>query len=384
MDRVRALIGGRRRGAARERDSARESENARERVHDASPARHAPPFDDQETIFETLNDAQTLNDTQTISDTQTLRTFASENATIGDMQQQGYVNRCPQFCAVRDVCLVSVRLTKGFFAFPSTESYDAYVRNKGKFAAVDPDTPFGVPLLHAVPTNIMKAIFSSKTQTVMKIYRYEIARANVHPSAEVVYSCPNFAIVKRLFCSVAMEDVLHSADGTALNQDSKIKHTLTFHGDSGTPLSSVSMYNINGRRDIDTSIDGLPLRWFGFSSFASPFGSNDIKLLVLDDDMPNLLEPQVQRSAAPVRPLGYLPVWAKYTDVDDSLLSTKRSVHLASLEVKEEAVASPGIAAVPWNTLVLTCMCMLLHDYESRKERRHIHAGTAAAQQVGA
>lgn len=389
MDRVRALIGSRRRNAGG-RQGPGTAANARiPEVQRAEPAMQFASSDDQETIFETLNDAQTLgpgrDEDGDNDDTQTLRTYLSENPTIGDMQRQGYVNRSPQFCSVRDVCFVSVLLTKGFFAFPSKQSYDVYIANKRRLDRVDPLTGMGVPLFHAVPTNIMKSIFSNKTQTVLKIHKYELAKrgAPLPGSAQIVHEAQEFVIAKYLFCTVTMEEVQHTASSpaAALNQESKIKHTLKFHNTDGS-YTTTEMFNINGRRDIDTSLDTLPLRWFGFSSFASPFGSNDIKLLILDDNMPNLVESTPNTGSVP-RPLGYLPVWAKYTDVDDSFLSTKRSVYLANLEIKETTDATArenlGILNVPWNTQVLTCMCMLLHDYESRKERRHIHPESAAA-----
>ena len=375
MDRVRSLIGGRR-----------------------NPRRQPPPQqprstvthhttrtnnDDQMTVYtisETLNDANTISDQ---SDTETLNTYLSESGTIGDMQRLGYVNRSPQFNSIREIRFVSILLTKGFFAFPSQVSYNTYLQNKRKFDNIDPSTGIGIPLFHAITVNLMKSIFKTpENEPIMKIYKYELcAVGEVTPKGndvQIVYDGPAYKIIKYLYCTIFRQDgTIQKLTSKDLydDQNSKIKHTLQFKDGK-----NIEMFNINGRRDIDTCIDGIPLRWFGFSSFASPFGSNDIKLLVLDDNMPNLMQRKENDSnshndnnTSVIRPLGYLPVWCKYIDVGDSLLPTRRTVHLANLDIKETSngIENKGIINIPQDTQILTCMCMLLHDYESRKERRH-------------
>ncbi|CAB4253902.1 similar to Saccharomyces cerevisiae YNL165W Putative protein of unknown function [Maudiozyma barnettii] len=390
MDRVRSLIGGRRRN-----NDGRNALPRRITPNRTSTATtHQNNNDDQMTVYtisETLNDTTTITDQ---SDSETLNTYISESGTIGDMQRLGYVNRSPQFDSIRDICFVSILLTKGFFAFPSHESYNQYLYNKRKYDNFDPITGLGVPLFHAIPVNLMKSIFrTNRSEPIMKIFKYELLKSTEYnnittnnPNVQIIFDGTTYKIVKYLFCTIYRENGVtqskkpNSSKDSQLDQNSKIKHTLKF--DDG---SHVDMFNINGRRDIDASLDGLPLRWFGFSSFASPFGSNDIKLLILDDNMTNLIEDsnsesrntdpssQINDTNAILRPLGYLPVWAKYSDVDDSLLPTRRTIHLANLELKEVSNGSQnlGILKIPRNTQVLTCMCMLLHDYESRKERRH-------------
>lgn len=80
------------------------------------------------------------------------------------------------------------------------------------------------------------------------------------------------------------------------------------------------MINYNQRKNADTAIHGLNLRWYGTTSLASPFGSNSINLLVLDDTMASYMNQQTIEEfdsysrSRPTRPLGYLPVWARYTD----------------------------------------------------------------------
>lgn len=381
MDRVRSLIGGRRNTR---RQTPPQQTGSTVTHHHTTRTNN----DDQITVYtisETLNDANTISDQ---SDAETLNTYLSESGTIGDMQRLGYVNRSPQFDSIRDIRFVSILLTKGFFAFSSQLSYSTYLQNKRKFDNIDPQTGIGIPLFHAIPVNLMKSIFRTpQNEPIMKIYKYELyTEVMIVPKdidIQVIYDGPIYKIIKYLYCTIFREDgtIQKTARNSTASKDShdgqysKIKHTLRFKNGM-----DIEMFNINGRRDIDTCIDGIPLRWFGFSSFASPFGSNDIKLLVLDDNMPNLMEKNANDSnshnshnTSMIRPLGYLPVWSKYIDVGDSLLPTRRTVHLANLDIKEtlNGIENKGIMNIPENTQILTCMCMLLHDYESRKERRH-------------
>lgn len=389
MDRVRSLLNNRIRhcnnGSAVRQSGSTRSLHANN-VDLRTPVNNTD--DDQKTVFESdILQTETLNDFNTAngSETETLNTYFSESCTIGDLQTHGYVNRSPQFTSVRNISFISILLTRGLFAFSSDLSYKQYLQNKRKFDLVDPSNGLGVPLFHAISLNLVESIFRNKNEPVMKIYKYEIVNSidiDNFPNADTIYEGENFIIIKFLFCTIYRETMnvatVQSTSQQSMDQDLKIKHTLRFYNDKST-----EMFNINNRRDIDTTLDTLPLRWFGFSSFASPFGSNDIKLLILDDNTPNLVNdsniqytPNNPNSNA-IRPLGYLPIWAKYSDAGSSLsISMRRTISMANLEIKETSTNSNnlGIINIPWNTQELTCMCMLLHDYESRKERRHINS----------
>lgn len=390
MNRVRALIGGgSNRGRAR-RNHGQPVGNDTGLLESQPRMMMTNDIDqfsmfDQQTVIDGTNDEDNDSggdDTETISE---LQTFISESQTIGDLQTRGYVNRCPSFNSIRTIPFVSIILTKGFFAFPSQASFSKYLSNKRKLK--DPtmfyDGGLGVPLFHGITSNVIKSLLLSsgkqKTESVMKIYKHEIVpkfkglNLSQFPSYEIILEDEKYILIKFEFCQIFKEaDPLDSL---------RVIHTLKFYNND-----EVSMVNYSDKKDIDTNVEDLPLRWFGFSGFASPFGSSDIKLLVLDDNMPTFMnevnvtnDPQITSSR---RPLKALPVWARYSDTDSSMLPTKRTVRLANLKIKETVMSSEnddedssqGIIDVHRSTQILTCMCMMLHEYESRKERRHMSA----------
>ncbi|CCF56176.1 hypothetical protein KAFR_0A07420 [Kazachstania africana CBS 2517] len=355
MDRVRSLIGNRRR-------------NRGNAVNDASQTgswlAQSLDNEDQSTVFENLRTIGTNN--ETVSDSETLNTFVSDTDTIGDLERLGYVNRAPAFNSVRKLPFISVLLTRGFFVFPSERSYQHFIKSKRKFNNVDLKTKIGIPLFHAVPSALIKTIFNSnKKDPIMKISKYDVLPVDqsIPDNVEVVTETETYRVIRFEFCEILKANV-NSLDG-------KIKHELKFFNGVTIP-----MYNFKDKKDIDTIVDDLPLRWFGFSSFASPFGTNDIKLLILDDNTPNYLDNvNLSNDDRNVRPLGHLPVWGKYSDDNMSVLPKRRTLRLASFEIQEFKVNSSE-NDIPWNTQALTCMCILLHEYESRKERRHYNTNT--------
>lgn len=394
MNRVRALMGGRRRrtsaNSATHTNTTPTPTSTNETSTIVAHTNESDQFSffDQQTITDDENvEVVDEEDIATIGDAQT---FISESQTIGDLQTRGYVNRCPNFNSIRTIPLVSILLTRGFFAFSSEVSYTAFLSNKRKLdeTSLLNNGGIGVPLFHAVVSNVIKSLLGSskqKAEPVMKIFKYQIVDNGINlsdfPNFEILSQDNDVKLIKFEFCQISKQiDHFNS---------SKVIHTLTFY--SG---KEVKMVNFSEKRDIDTNVDDLPLRWFGFSGFASPFGSNDIKLLVLDDHMPTFMNENngsisntVNGTHISNRSLGAMPIWGRFSDATTSMLPTKRTVKLAEFKIKEVAnqgnSSSPladintdtslqdGITQVPESTQILTCMCMMLNEYESRKERRH-------------
>ncbi|KAK5780657.1 uncharacterized protein PWA37_003304 [Arxiozyma heterogenica] len=355
---------------------------------------------DQHTVVENEGN-NPIEESMTINNDD-IHTFISESQTIGDLYTRGYVNRSPNFDSVRNIPLVSILLTRGLFAFSSDISYKTFLNNKRKLdqpASLD-NGGIGVPLFHAVTNNVIKSLLvsgKSKVEPVMKIFKYQIIDNNHTSSLEDLELLPNYEIIlqnnisNKFLIKYEFCQIFKSIDE---NNSLKIIHILKFHDGK-----EIRMVNFSDKKDIDTVVDDFPLRWYGFSGFASPFGSNDIKLLVLDDNMPSYMDNNTINSGVnnshtnnanqliSSRPLRALPIWGRYSDTNVSMLPTKRTVKLANFKIKELSQAtnaalytdsdedstslSNGITMIPENTQILTCMCMLLHEYESRKERRH-------------
>ncbi|GAV50783.1 hypothetical protein ZYGR_0Z02060 [Zygosaccharomyces rouxii] len=360
MNRVRELIGG--------QHSSRNERTRSQRQDVPQPGMSTRAGEDQETLFENDTD-----DGDGLDDTETLNTVASGGDTIGDFQRQGFVNRCPRFTHHRMIPFILVLLTKGFFCFPSEKSFKKYIENKRKFDKLDGIEGLGIPLFHAVPLGVVKTIFSPKSP-IMKIYKYVIIdseRDKPPPDAEQISVDGSLTLYKYLFCSILEE----------INNDAgRVEHKFNFTRlDNDGPLPQVlTMANMIHLRNTDTTLNGLNLRWYGTSGFASPFGTGNIKLLVLDDNMASFMDQKTVEEYEHhyrnnrTRPLGRLPIWAKYSNEGSTVIPKKRTLRMAKLQMGEyQSIAhSDGIFNVPWETQALTCMCMVLHEYESRKDRR--------------
>lgn len=386
MNRVRALIGGgRRRNNENSNVASTSTRNEISNIVAQSNGPDQSSLYDQQTMTE--EEVSTIADESEMTTLGDAQTFISESQTIGDLETRGFVNRCPNFTSSRTIPFVSLLLTKGFFAFSSEYSYTTFLSNKRKFNDIKllHNGGVGIPLFHAVVSNVIKSLLGSgkqKWESVMKILKYQIVDNGTNlsnfPNFEIVSQDSTHKLIKFEFCQISKQ--------ISQSNSTKVIHVLKFYCGK-----EVSMVNFSDKRDIDTNIDDLPLRWFGFSGFASPFGSNDIKLLILDDNIPTFMKSNDSTysnhggNQSSNRALGTMPIWGRYSDANISMLPTKRTVKLADFKINEttnSTRSSPlsetnittiryGIEQVPESTQILTCMCMMLHEYESRKERRH-------------
>lgn len=328
-------------------------------------------LDDQLTVVERQGDE--------LEDSVTLSTAASGSVTIGDFQRLGFVNRCPSFNAERTMPLASVLLTKGFFCFPSELSFRTFLDNKRRLDALDSINGLGIPLFHAVSGGVVKSIFN-RHAPIMRIYRYVLVDSNSEkpPQNGELISQDGFTMLfKCLFCSVYQEIVCNY---------SRVEHKFVFNAirDSETVPETLIMASHVHSRGSDTRLMGLNLRWYGTTGFASPFGSGSFKLLVLDDGMPSRMDcrtlDEFERESRSYhgRTSGRLPTWATYSDQCSTVFPKKRTLRLGEFKIaessRENGVCSSGIFDIPKETLALTCMCLVLHDFESRKDKR---GGTA-------
>lgn len=206
-------------------------------------------IDDQSTVFERPNSDDAF-------DHVTLNTAISETQTIGDFQRQGFINRCPRFDALRTMPFTSVVLSKGFYCFPSEVSFKEYVDNNRKFDNLDTIKGLGVPLFHAVPLGVVKTLFSRNAPDV-KIYKFVLINSEIKKppvNGELISQNGSFMLYKYLFCIVFQE---------ILDGYSRIETKLEFYRQHETdpPIEPLLMANHVQRRNTDTKINDLNLRW---------------------------------------------------------------------------------------------------------------------------
>lgn len=323
--------------------------------------------DDESTIFEGNNES--------VRNVLPLNRVVSESSTIGDLQRLGFVNRCPAFNSQRIMVLVTVLLAKGFYCFPSDLSFKKFLDNKRKFDHLDTNTGLGIPIFHLVSLNIVKTMFYRKAPS-LKIYKYVLINSEIEKpplDAELISENGSYQLYKFLFCSVFQ---------ATLDHYSRVEYKFVFHPANPTDCvpDELTMANHVQRRHTDTKLNGLNLRWYGTTGFSSPFGSGNFKLLVLDDEMPSMMDQRTSDEYDAYarthkgRPLGRLPIWAKYSDATGSIIPKKRTQRLAEFEIGESnpdnSAASLGVFDIPWETQTLTCMCMVLREFETRKDGR--------------
>ncbi|QLG74154.1 hypothetical protein HG535_0G00390 [Zygotorulaspora mrakii] len=326
-------------------------------------------LNDQSTVFDGADNNNPDFDRITIS------TTTSESETIGDLRRQGFVNRCPRFNAIRTMPLTSIVLSKGFFCFPSEASFMKYLDNKRKFNELETTSGLGIPLYHALPLGVVKTLFSRNAPDI-KIYKYVLINTEKEkPPIDGTFISQNgsFVLYKYLFCAVYQN---------ILDDYSRIETRMEFYKQHETDpsIEAVRMANYVQRRNTDAKLNGLNLRWYGTTGFASPFGSGNLKLFVLDDKMPSFVDQQTRKEYDEYsakyngRRLGQMPIWALYSDSSSTVIPKRRTLRLATLEIGElknnDAAFSEGILDIPWETEAVACMCMVLHEYESRKDKR--------------
>ncbi|SCU80007.1 LAMI_0B00474g1_1 [Lachancea mirantina] len=359
MNRVRSLIGG--------SSSNRRTQNFNQTDEPTAQSQNSALNEsDQATMFE--------------SDIATTHTNSSDSSTIGDFQRNGFINRCPVFTSERNIPFAHTLLGKGFYCFPSEEAFAVFRKNKRRLDVLDDDEGLGIPLLHAVPSGVIKTIISRR-EPISRIYKYILVLPN-EPSpmelrdgiCELIAENNSRKLYKVEFCQVFKEVDVDSC---------RVEHKFLFRlNEQSRNMFSIKMVNSIFKRGTDTRVEGLNLRWYGTSGLASPFGSGHFKVLVLDDGMPSLLdEPtdesyeRARREAQPLRPLRLMPIWASYTNETATYIPRKRTLRLANFLIKENGAESKGIRNTPLSTDIITCMAMVLHDLESRKDRRNVRAG---------
>lgn len=302
-----------------------------------------------------------------------MQSVFSGSSTIGDYERLGFVNRCPRFTSGRTVTFASIMLSKGFFAWEDEKSLNMFIENRRKLEKCLEEGG-GWPLFHFVSVGF-KSYFN-KNVPVNKIHKFKVVDNDKvcemkEPVKELLHKNKYQSLYKVEFCCIYR---------TVNNKAERIEHRFVFDREDGTKYT-ITMVNSTGRKNVDfqiyepTTQTTLNARWYGTTGYTSVFGSNDFKLKVLDDDVPHLLTHSAEdarnsadyASRSGTRPVSRMPVWGVYARATSLLPIPKRRVlKLATFEVAEVEQTE----TVPFITEVLTCMCMYLHELESRKERR--------------
>ncbi|SCU87227.1 LADA_0E02762g1_1 [Lachancea dasiensis] len=299
-----------------------------------------------------------------------------------DLHGKEFSNRCPDFEDVRNVPFASTVLGKGFMAFPSENSYTKFRQNKRRLDCLNDTQAVGFPFLHAVSLNLFKSLIHGKAP-VMKIHRFALVDTSRDEDWAVNYkedehcqllaSNGDLRVYKLTFCEIFQ----HIESKT-----SHVEYRLVFRIDN-RPTRNLFCLKMLGHilhSDCDTRVDDLALRWYGVSGLASSFGASKFDLRVLDDNIPSFLDyltdkeySDARKKVPNSRHVAKLPIWATYSDESSTVIPKNRTLKHANFKINEMSHCSESLRDIPWDTLILTSMCMLLHDIESKKEKATSH-----------
>lgn len=270
-----------------------------------------------------------------------------------------------RFTRERNMPFVSVILSRGFYCFPTEQSYERYLANSRKFDNLDGDG-LGVPLFQVLDFSAIQ-ILADKKLPDYRFYKYVLRKSGDPPpyqQHELISTDGNKRLYKLLFC-----EAFRSRLGLT-----KLEYRFTLYTDEG--IFTTVMIRCTQTRSIDTHFGGCNLRWKTSEPFLSPIFSRNFKLQILDDNMPSLLDDDDtrRRKNGPVRKSSQLPLWARYFADTATVIPKKRTQKLANLvigETEEETnPASYGLGYIPWATQVLACTCMVLHHLEDERRQR--------------
>ncbi|KAH3901456.1 uncharacterized protein SCODWIG_02034 [Saccharomycodes ludwigii] len=269
---------------------------------------------------------------------------------------------------IRALPFVTLLMKQGLFCFTSEASLQKYKNNKRNLELfeIDPLTKelVGCPIFQCVSISILKGIWS-KSPYIMKIYKYITSEEKLHETSETKHELVGFNAELNLYlfrieyCSV-------SQDSSTNKSGHSISRTLHFHRpDPNTGhLYTATLINKLLHRYTDVKISYKPnlyLRWYGTSGFASVFGSLNFKLAIVN-----------QEGNARVG------TWASFSDTNATILRPKRIMKEGILLVGEPEQdtnirnSDAGTSELSKNTEVVCCMCLVIFEFESRKEtRRH-------------
>lgn len=262
-----------------------------------------------------------------------------------------------QFNRNRNMPIATIFGHNGFFLFPSEHSFDKFKQTKFDFPSLDADG-VGLPLFH-IQHQYLSGNFTSNSP-IFIIYKYVLqANEDSPPYSEfkVVAQDSSLILYKIPFCEIYRRfDVV------------TIEFELNFASPAqqGTSHSLVKGFT---NRDLHTRLNNRNLCWH--VNFFPVVASNHYKLLVLDENVPSLLDdPETKKRKKKLKKkteesFSIAHYTSKYCDMLPHTVSKRANVIVGE---QSEATAF-GITSVPWNTQVIACEGMLIHFMEQNEGR---------------
>lgn len=248
---------------------------------------------------------------------------------------------------------------RGYYLFPSENSYDVFKQNGNEIMVRDAQG-VGVPLLHITEEFPSLGKWAGNAPEYM-VYRYILVPSTGPPLAvphEIVVQGPELSVCKVPFC-----EIYHKW------QFKDTEYRFGFPYEQVTTASCMVKRSF-ANRDLYTYVGDVSLRWHVQAAIVS--NTDHYKLQLLDDSMPNLLDDSATaKRKKQLRKTRNPAEIAHYTRTYRDTMPHRNSKR-ANLYIGERSTnVSYGIVDVPWTTLVLACQGLLIHyiEHERREER---------------
>lgn len=269
-----------------------------------------------------------------------------------------------EFNEVRTMPIVSLIFQKGVYLFPSEQSLNLYKEQNRNVDLEIRKKGLGIPILQI--TSPMLSSFKKNSPNLV-IYKFKAPSttcSNIGPDAtenpKVEFCRVYFKYLKEKIAKYTFQFMPNGSSNDPENE------TITMYVNSVTPYADVCFKNTR-------------LRWVGTTSMSSTFGSGFFKLLKLGDDSPSLTDNLDENFQDPTDPYltsrdtwastSPLPPLARYSDKESSSMPKKRLLRHGDVKLIEvfHNADKNSILDVPYCSLIISCMALVLRDQETRK-----------------
>jgi len=275
-----------------------------------------------------------------------------------------------EYNEIRTLPIVSTLFQKGLYIFPSEEALNLYKKNNRNIDSELRKKGLGMPILQF--SSPMLNTFKKGSPNIV-IYKFKASSTDKSTKSSISEPVEN----KLEFCKVYYKYLQskisrYSLHFTPNGQKNDLENeTIEMY------ISSVTPY-------ADLYYKGTRLRWIGTTSIAALSGSGFFKLIKLSDDQPSLvdlvgddvseiMEPETMAYRGFSATASSLPPLARYSDRDSSSIPRKRMLRQGNFKVVEVFGSGnkDSILDIPYCSLVITCLALVLRDQEMKKSSGH-------------
>ncbi|KOG98124.1 uncharacterized protein DI49_3167 [Saccharomyces eubayanus] len=252
----------------------------------------------------------------------------------------------------RNLPIATIFGKRGFFVFPSVQSYDMFKRTNFNLSVLDADG-VGVPLFHIVQNyNIIGQIVGKSPN--FTIFKYVLQRAQDPPlytKSKVICEDKAFRLCKIPFCEIYSQLSF---------RDTKYEF---FYPSRSQSVNNYQMVRQNNFRDLDVCLNGMNFCWH------VKVLSDHYRLMYLDENTPS--DSQTNKQKQTQRKIVSPDFVVGHYKRDFSNILPRSVAKSSNLIIGENSRADClGISSVPELTEMLACQGALVEYLEHIRRRK--------------